>query len=41
VQNERAEWIARASAISEECRASFSVEKMAGEFVKAVLGHGK
>lgn len=41
VQNERAEWISRASAISEECRASFSVEKMAREFIKAVLGHGK
>jgi glycosyltransferase involved in cell wall biosynthesis len=41
LQNERAAWISRAPAISSECRASFSVEKMAGEFIKAVLGPDK
>jgi glycosyltransferase involved in cell wall biosynthesis len=41
LQNERAAWISRAPAISSECRASFSVEKMAGEFIKALVGPDK
>lgn len=41
LQNERRDWLDRAASISAECRSSFSVEKMAAEFVKAVHGQVK
>ncbi|MBL8812335.1 MAG: glycosyltransferase family 4 protein [Planctomycetaceae bacterium] len=39
ISREKAAWIQRTAAISEDCRNKFSVERMASEFVKAIRGH--
>lgn len=41
IYRERQDWISRASAISEDCRQRFSVERMADEFVRAITGHAE